>query len=231
MLLLFAVIGLQIFEMTLKLKDIATVSFGTTFRSRIMPAASGNLRLIQMKDLGRDNLVHLGQVVRIACAQPKPTQFAQVGDLIFRSRGQTNTAALLQEAAGDAIVAAPLLLIRPNTKRVVPEFLRWWINQPVSQAYLRSRSEGTSLKMVSKQSLEKLAVNLPPVEQQRQAVEFFRLSMQEQRLLEEIKIRKALYAQKILMGMASESCPTASNKNSSIMSPHLPRQTHSNTRY
>ena len=64
----------------------------------------------------------------------------------------------------------------------------------------------------SKQSLEKLAVNLPPVEQQRQAVEFFRLSMQEQRLLEEIKIRKATCAQKILMGMASEFGLTASNK-------------------
>jgi hypothetical protein len=36
--------------------------------------------------------------------------------------------------------------------------------------------------------------------------------MREQQLLEEIKNRKAIYTQGILMQMASESRPTASNK-------------------
>tara|TARA_Y100000590_G_scaffold16019_1_gene19379 strand:+ start:1212 stop:1733 length:522 start_codon:yes stop_codon:yes gene_type:complete len=144
--------------------------------------------------------------------KPKPNQLAKLGDIIFRSRGQTNTAALLNEDVKSTIVAAPLFRVRPDIKKVVPEFLLWWINQPSSQSYLASRSKGTMVKMVSKQGLEDLEVNLPSLEQQKKVAEFFSLSMREQQLLEEIKNRKAIYTQGILMQMASESRPTASNK-------------------
>ena len=156
-----------------------------------------------MKDLGEDNFVHFDQAVRVDHAKPKPNQLIQFGDLIFRSRGQTNTAALLNEEAEDVIVAAPLFRVRPNTKKVVPAFLLWWINQSSSQHYLSSRSMGTMIKMVSKQSLEDLEIRLPPLAQQHKIVEFFSLSVKEQRLLDEIKNRKALYTQGILMQMVT----------------------------
>ncbi len=217
--------------MFLKLKDIATVSSGVTFRSRIEVSNDGGVRVIQMKDLGADNSVHLTEVVRIERAKPKPNQLAKRGDIIFRSRGQTNTAALLQEDAENTIVAAPSLRVRADTKKVVPEFLLWWINQPSSQAYLNSRAEGTMLKMVSKQALEELAVSLPPLARQYQAAEFFGLSMKEQRLLEAIKIRKMLYAQGILMQMASESRGAASNKKPGFdETTSTPDQTYSRTK-
>lgn len=72
------------------------------------------------------------------------------------------------------------------------------------------------IKMISKQDLEDLEINLPSLEQQAKIVEFFCLSMKEQQLLEEIKNRKAIHSQGILMQMASESRPTTSNKNSSF---------------
>ncbi len=195
-----------------KLKDIAMVSSGVTFRSRIETSRHGSVKVIQMKDLGDDNSVHLNESIHIDHAKPKPNQLVKPGDIIFRSRGQTNTAALLQENAENTIVAAPLFRVRPDIKQVVPEFLLWWINQLSSQSYLASRSEGSMIKMVSKQSLEDLQVNLPSLQQQRKIADFFSLVMQEQQLLEKIKKRKAVYAQGILMQMASQSRPTASNK-------------------
>ena len=211
--LIITVIELQSFvEMILKLKDIATVSSGVTFRSRIEPSKDGGVRLIQMKDLGDDNFVHLSDSIRIAHTKPKPNQLAKLGDIIFRSRGQTNTAALLQVDAEDTIVAAPLFRVQADTQKVVPEFLLWWINQPSSQAYLTSRSKGTMVKMVSKHGLEDLEVDLPSLEQQKKIAAFFSLSTREQQLLEELKNRKAIYTQGILMQMASESRQTASNK-------------------
>lgn len=200
--ILKTVIQLQsVFEMMLKLKDIATVSSGVTFRSRIETSRDGNVRVIQMKDLGDDNFVHLKESIHIDHSKPKPNQLARPGDIIFRSRGQTNTAALLQEDTQNTIVAAPLFRVRPDTTKVVPEFLLWWINQPSSQSYLASRVKGTMVKMVSKQGLEDLEVNLPSLERQKKIADFFSLSMREQQLLEEIKNRKAIYAQGILMQM------------------------------
>ena len=131
------------------------------------------------------------------------SQLAKLGDIIFRSRGQTNTAALLNEDTKNTIVAAPLFRVRPDIKKVVSEFLLWWINQPSSQSYLASRSKGTMVKMVSKQGLENLEINLPSLERQAKIAEFFSLSVREQQLLEAIKNHKAIYAQGILMQMTS----------------------------
>ena len=163
-----------------------------------------------MKDLGDDNFVHLGGSLRIDYSRPKPNQLARLGDIIFRSRGRVHTAALLNEEAESTIVAAPLFRVRPDIEKVVPEFLLWWINQPSSQAYLASRSEGTMVKMVNKQDLKNLAVSLPSLEKQRKIADFFSLAVREQQLLEEIKNCKAVYTQGILMqvAMASESHPT-----------------------
>ena len=212
--------------MTLKLKDIATVSSGATFRSRIEASKDGDVRVIQMKDLGDDYFVHLNESIHIEQVNPKPNQLAKLGDIIFRSRGQTNTAALLNEYVENTIVAAPLFRIRPNRKRIIPEFLLWWINQASSQAYLASTSKGTMLKMVSKQDLEDLEINLPSLEQQTKITDFFSLSMKEQQLLEEIKKCKATYTQGILMQAASESRLIASNKKLGFD----PSQTHSRVR-
>ena len=213
--------------MKLKLKNIAIISSGVTFRSRIEASPNGTVRVIQMKDLGDDNSVRLEGNTRLEHLKPKPNHFAKPGDIIFRSRGQTNTAALLREGAENTIVAAPLFRVRPDTKKVVAEFLLWWINQPSSQAYLSSRAKGTMVKMISKQELEDLEVSLPSLEQQKKIAEFFSLAMREQHLLEEIKNRKAIYAQGILMQMASGSCPTASNKKPGFGAPSISGQTQS----
>ena len=197
----------------MKLKDISTISSGFTFRGRVEASASGHVRIIQMRDLGADNLVHLDRTVRVDQLKPKANQLMQLGDIIFRSRGQTNTAVLLNKETTDAIVAAPLFRVRPNVKKIVPEYLLWWINQPSSQRYLASRSEGTVIKMVSKQHLGNLEVSLPPLKQQHQIVEIFKLSTQEQNLLEKIKSRKLLHTQGILLQMASGARLNTSNRN------------------
>ncbi len=190
---------------TEKLKNIATISLGTQFRSRIEASPTGDFRVISMKDLGQDNTVNLNKTVRIKYENMPSNQLAKVGDIIFRSRGQTNTAAIIDQEVENTIIAAPLFRIRADTQAVIPAFLLWWINQPATQAYLNSRAKGTSLKMIGKQELADLEVTLPPLEQQHKIAELFRLTQKEQRLLETIKTCRALYMQNILMQMASHS--------------------------
>jgi len=209
--------------MELRLKEIAEISSGVTFRSRIETSFNGGVRVIQMKDLGDDNFVHIKGCIQIKHSVIKPDQIVKIGDLIFRSRGQTNTVALLNEEVTDTILAAPLLRLRPNKFKVLPEYLLWWINQPSSQYYLISRSEGSTVKMVGKSGLEDMMVSLPPMEKQIKIAKFFYLSQQEQKLLEKLKYHKAILTQGILMPMASESLVTANNKKPISMKQHLNR--------
>ena len=157
-----------------------------------------------MSDLGDDNLVNLKNCMQIDLVRLNPDQFVERGDLVFRSRGQTTTAALLDNETENTIVAAPLFRIRPKPEKVVPKFLHWWINQPFSQAHFRNRSMGTMLKMVRMRDLEELEVTYPSLEQQQKIIEFLSLSMEEQRILEEIKYRKSKIARGIVMKMVSE---------------------------
>lgn len=202
--------------MKLELKDIGTISCGVSFRSRVETTSHGNVRLIQMKDLGDDNLVNLSSTVSVYLPNPKDYQFVRCGDILFRSRGQRTTAALLDRDSEQTVVAAPLLRIRPDTSRVIPEYLVWYINQTASQAYLTSRSEGTVVNMISKKELEKLEIRLPSIERQRTIIRFFKLAEREQFLLNEIKRKKALYVQGILMRIASEPSLAVDKKKSGL---------------
>ena len=188
-----------------KLSTISKVQSGATFRSRIEAVPNGNLRVIQMRDLGDDNRVHFDQAIRVDQPRPARGLLAQWGDIIFRSKGQNLTAALLdQEVIEDVIVAAPLFLIRPNTERVLPGYLLWWLNRPASQNYFKSRAAGTAVKMVGRPILAEFEVNLPPLEQQRVIAKLFNLSAREQHLLEKFKKRKAQYIEGILTQMIKE---------------------------
>ncbi len=205
----------------MRLKDIATVSSGVSFRDRVVASPSGNMSVIQMKDIGRDNRVRFDRVTRMDHSMPRshPRQLARPGDLVFRSRGRTNMAALLTEEARGMAVAMPLFRIRPDKNKAAPEYLLWWMNQPSSQRYFASQSEGTFVKMINKQSLENLEVKLPPLAVQHKIAALFELAEQEQRLLETIKQRKKLQAHGILMRMASEARLTASNETPGVDSP------------
>ena len=155
-----------------------------------------------MKDLGSDNLVHTDALTRVARRDAKPAQLVRAGDLVFRSRGQNQTVALLAEEPEATMVAAPLLRIRPDPRSVVPEYLFWWVNQPSSQRYLASNAKGTSIPMVSKQAMENLEVVLPPMDKQAKIAEIFRLACEEQRLAAELVQARTRHIHGILSQIA-----------------------------
>ena len=88
-------------------------------------------------------------------------------------------------------------------ERVRPSYLVWWINQPSSQAYLHARPEGSAVKMISKQTLANLQVVIPSVEKQECIADYYELAMQEQILLNKIRIQRKRYAHGIMREIAS----------------------------
>ena len=163
------------------LGQVATVQMGFPFRSRVEPDPAGSVAVVQMKDVDEDNFLHAEGAVRVRLPEPKPHHLIKAGDLIFRSRGQTNSAALVATDIGTAVLAAPMLLIRPVT--VLPAYLLWYINLPATQAFLAAQSEGTSVRMISKAALEALELPVPDRRRQQLIIEMAELALSEQRLL------------------------------------------------
>lgn len=189
--------------MKMKIKKLATVQMGYSFRSRLEASEGGGVAVIQMKDLLDDNTVGCDDLVRINMEAMKEHHLAQRGDLVFRSRGHVTTAAVLLEDPGKAVVAAPLLRIRvTKPDKVLPEYLNWYISQRDAQVFLTSRAKGTVQKMISKQTIEDLEVSLPPLEQQKNIVELASLSAREQIILNTLTEKRKQYISTILMQYA-----------------------------
>ena len=189
--------------MKVKLKNLATVQMGYSFRSRLEVSPDGDVAVIQMKDLNQGNIVDCGGLMKIDMESVKEHHFAHKGDLVFRSRGHITTAAIFLEDPGKAVVAAPLLRIRvTKIDRVLPEYLNWYINQREAQIILTSKADGTAQKMISKQTVEELEISLPSPEQQKSIVELALLSEREQTVLGALTEKRKQYVETILMQLA-----------------------------
>ena len=189
--------------MKIKIKKLATVQMGYSFRSRLEPAEDGDLAVIQMKDLGENNTVDCGALVKIDMKVVKEHHLAKKGDLIFRSRGLLATSAILLDDPARAVVAAPLLRIRiTRPEAVLPQYLNWYISQRDAQIFLTSRAKGTVQQMISKQTLEELEVALPGMEEQKAIVELASLIAEEQSLLRSITEKRGQYISTLLMQFA-----------------------------
>lgn len=191
--------------MIFALADIAEVRMGYSFRSRLEADALGDVAVIQMKDIDDANLLHPEGLVRVQMPDLKDRHLVQAGDLLFRSRGVTNSAALVGGGLGRAVLAAPMLLIRPQTDVVEPAYLQWFINHPATQAALAGRAAGTSVRMIGKGALDQLEVVLPPLEKQRRIVEVAQLASREAALLEELRGRRKALLEGILLRSAEEN--------------------------
>ncbi len=183
----------------MKLKSVTDIQMGYSFRSRLEPEDDGDVAVIQMKDLLDDNTVSCENAIRVYMDSIKETHLVQKGDLVFRSRGNVSTTAILNEDPGRAIVAAPLIRIRVTKKdKVLPEYLNWYISQRTAQRYLTSRARGTSQIMISVDAVGEMDVEIPSLDRQKKIVELAWLMNRERDLVHKLVEKKEQYISSIL---------------------------------
>jgi len=103
--------------------------------------------------------------------------------VIFRSRGDRNTAVALDESFEEpALAVLPLMILRPNLDAVTPQFLAWAINQPMAQRHFDSTAYGTKMQMVPRSALEQLQIDVPNLATQHQILAIDDLAEQERSL-------------------------------------------------
>lgn len=192
-------------QMNKMLGEIAEVRMGYTFRSRLEAELDGDVAVIQMKDIDEPNLLHPEGLVRIQMPELKDRHLVQEGDLMFKSRGASNTVSLVAGNLGRTALAAPMMLIRPDFSKIDAAYLQWFINQPSTQNALSSQAAGTAVKMVSKAAVEQLEVSVPPLETQRRIVAIANLAARETQLETEIMDRRKALIDTLLMKRVKET--------------------------
>ena len=196
----------------MRLLDVCSIQIGYTARSRFEPAADGVLA-IQLRDIAEDG-IDIAQVARVRVNERIDRYLVQRGDVLFRSRGERNIAAALDERFTEpAIAVSPLMTLRPNRTAILAEYLAWAINQPEAQRHFDAIAHGTSIRMVPKASLDDLNIDVPDLETQRRIVLIDTLAAREGVLMHLLSERKRELINQLLAERARRSLhPTQSKR-------------------
>ena len=167
----------------MRLPDISTIRTGYTVRSRLETAERGGVLSVQLRDISPDGSIKLDQLTRVRLGDLPDKYFVRAGDVVFRSRGERNTAFALDARFKEpALALLPLFVLRSKVDIVLPEYLAWAINQPPAQRYFDRFARGTGLRMVPRSSLDALDIDVPDLETQRKIVALDALAEHEQAL-------------------------------------------------
>lgn len=184
--------------------DVTDMLVGYPFRARLDSEPPGEIAVVQMKDLGEEEVMD-DNLFRIEL-NPAAHHYLDVYDVLFRARGLNHTAVLVSVNLGRAIAAAPLVRLRVKTSaQVLPAYLTWHINQPDSQAYLRSELKGTSVPMISTESLKRLPIDVPPLQVQAAITHIAVLGAAEQKLMEQVALLRKRNLERILWRCSQDS--------------------------
>jgi hypothetical protein len=153
------------------LAHACSILSGYTARGRIEPVALGGVLAIQLRDLSANGRLDVSRLMRVQLDDVQDRHLVRPDDVLFRSRGDRNTAAAVGEDLPEAALAVlPLMILRPKANIVSGEYLAWAINHPQAQRFFDSVARGTKLRMVSRASLEQLDLDIPDLETQKKII-------------------------------------------------------------
>lgn len=173
------------------LSELCHIHSGYTARSRLSPLSEGGTPAIQLRDVGSEGEGLSRPLQKYDLGDLSDRYFVRGGEVVFRSRGEPNTATVVaNDLVEPAAVIVPLMIMRPNKERVLPEYLAWAINHPDAQRRLGAEAQGTSLRMISMAVLERLDIAVPDLQTQRRIVDLDALAKREGRLLRILATRR-----------------------------------------
>lgn len=141
---------------------VADVRQGYPFRGAIPEAPTGNVRVIQMKDLTRAGLRDCDSLITTEVDGRKGPDWLRDQDLLFVARGTSNYAVLLDDPPQRTVCSPHLYVIRvTQLQRLLPGFLAWQLNQLPAQRYLHQSAEGSHQLSIRRTELEKVEIRIP----------------------------------------------------------------------
>src|SRR5437762_9112620 len=107
------------------LGQMCDIQMGFTARERLVPMETG-VPMIQLRDLGPDGSLETNGLIKCELGAVSPRYLVRNGDILFRSRGDKNTATTVAGLDSASVAVLPLVIIRPNTTVMQPRYLSWF---------------------------------------------------------------------------------------------------------
>jgi restriction endonuclease S subunit len=187
------------------LLGVCTIQTGFTARGRLDPIEQGNVLALQLRDVAPNGTIDFNNLTRIHL-DPVPEKYlVRTGDVVFRSRGESTIAAVIDSPlALPALAVLPLMILRPNPQVLSGAYLAWVINQGPAQRYFEENAQGTSMRMVLRSSLEGLTISVPSLEMQQRILQIDALAEREHDLAQQLTYRRHELIRRLLVEQAQQ---------------------------
>jgi type I restriction enzyme S subunit len=93
------------------------------------------------------------------------------GDIVFGRRGELGRAGLVGEPHDGWLCGTGSLRLRLRERRLIPEYLKYFVETPVAKAYFKLASVGSTMDNLSTETVLALPVLVPPLHEQEAIVD------------------------------------------------------------
>jgi len=188
------------------IRKLAEIQLGYQFRSKPEGDEQGSVQLIQIKDILPDRSGILPEsALRFEPDRDTTKQLLQEGDVLFMGKGSAPFACAVHELPGPTVAGGMFFILRPDTQRVLPDYLAWVLNNKrTKQRLMIASGTGVAMPVIRRTELEKVQVSLPSLELQKKIGELLELETQEQNLMNELAEQKRLLTEAVCRKLTEE---------------------------
>jgi hypothetical protein len=187
-------------NMKQKIKDFAEIQMGYQFRGKVEPDPMGTHRVIQIRDFDDDLNLRVTGLYAVTPKGDATRYVATEGDVLFLSRGHRNYAIPIRDNLENTIAASYFFILRIKMKKVLPEYLAWYINQAPAQEYLHIMArQGTHMPLIPLSAFSDLEVELPDIATQKAIIEIGKLLEKEKKLMRELQEKRSQFIKSICL--------------------------------
>ena len=181
------------------LKAVADIQVGYQAKARIKRRAQGTHRLIQSKDFDSFHRLRSENLTAFFPERRPEIYSVRKGDILFQARGVVHFAYCIEDDLKDTLAAGSFYILHLRHENMLPQYLAWWLNQAPAQAYFQSQARGAGISFISKSTLSRLQVQIPPISVQKKVVKIVTLARHEQFLLDRLSERRSRLARAVCM--------------------------------
>ena len=181
------------------LKSVADIKVGYQARASVKLTPGGSHKLIQGKNFDRNCSMLYNELASFLPTGNIENYLVKKNDVIFQARGSNHFACCLTELVEKNVLAASsLYILCVKTKKIMPEYLAWQINQPLAQAYFKAQAGPTSISFISKNILSQLKITIPELKIQEKTCKIIKLWEKEKKLMNKISLKKEKLINEVL---------------------------------
>ncbi len=177
------------------IKDITNIQTGLFAK----PSGMGELVYLQSKHFDEYGQLHAVLNPDLAADGISEKHLLKYGDVLFSAKGTKNFAAVFQNYNEPSVASTSFFVIRPTNKKILSQYLVWFLNNHTTQRLLKGQAIGTSIPSISKQVLENLEITVPNIEIQKAILQITKLRNKEKSLKQKIEtLREKQIQQQII---------------------------------